>query len=68
MTREEQAAIDYLADVLSGASALQIAKSLETAEFHFRNVPECDRGQAIFNAAVKAVAIDLTQIKFRKKL
>ena len=63
MTREEQAAIDYMADVISGASALQIAKSLETAEFCFRDVPECDRGQAIFDAAVKAVATSLSQQK-----
>ena len=59
MTREEQAAIDYMADVISGASALQIAKSLETAEFCFRDVPEDDRKKAIFDAAVRAVASDL---------
>jgi hypothetical protein len=59
MTREEQAAIDYLADVISGASALQIAKSLETAEFCFRDVPEDNRRKAIFDAAVKAVATDI---------
>jgi hypothetical protein len=59
MTRQEQAAVDYLADVISGASALQIAKSLETAEFCFRDVPDCDREKAIFDAAAKAVATDL---------
>ena len=60
MTREEQAAVDYMADVLSGASALQIAKSLETAEFCFCDVPEDGRRQAIFDAAVQAVATHLT--------
>jgi hypothetical protein len=59
MTREEQAAVDYTADVISGASALQVAKSLETAEFYFRDVPDCDRRKAIFDSAVKAVANDL---------
>ena len=59
MTREEQAAIDYMSDVISVASDLQIAKSLETAEFCFRDVPEDDRRKAIFDAAVRAVATDL---------
>ena len=59
MSREEQAAVDYMSDVLSVASAVQIAKSLETAEFCFRNVPEEGRRQAIFDAALQAVATDL---------
>jgi hypothetical protein len=59
MTREEQAAVNYMADVISGASALQIAKSLETAEFCFRDVLDSDRKQAIFDAAVQAVATDM---------
>ena len=66
MTREEQAAVDYMADVISGASALQVAKSLETAEFYFRDVPEFDRRKAIFDAAVKAVANDLKNQPTRK--
>ena len=59
MTRQQQAAANYMADVILGASALKIAKSLETAEFYFRDVPDCDRRKAIFDAAVKAVANDL---------
>jgi hypothetical protein len=55
-----------LADVISGASALQIAKSQETAEFNFRDVPEFDRKQAIYDAAVKAVASDLKNNAPRK--
>lgn len=56
MTEAEQAAVDYMADALSGAPPVQVAKSLETAEFYFRDVPETQRREAIIKAAACAVA------------
>ena len=59
MTDAEQAAINYLSDKLSGESPMQVAKSLETAEFYFRDVPEHQREQAIIDAAARAVAREI---------
>lgn len=61
ITPAEQAAVNYVADKLSGESAIQCAISLECAEFHFRHIPECDRQQAIIQAAANAVAESLKQ-------
>ena len=60
ITPAEQAAIDYVADKLDrNATSVQIAKSLEVAEYHYRHVPEANRQQAIVSAAAKAVAREL---------
>lgn len=57
MTPSEQAAVNYMADVLdTSASAAQRAQSLEIAEIYFEQIPEAERRKAIVRAAAEAVA------------
>lgn len=57
MTPAEQAAINYMADVVdTSVSLLQRAKSLEIAEIYFEQIPEAERRKAIVRAAAEAVA------------
>ncbi len=54
--RKAEAAIAYVADSIFGASTIQLAKSRETAEFHFRDVPDSEREAAIIDAAAFATS------------
>lgn len=64
MTPAEQAAVDFVADQFDDeATAVERAKSRETAEFYFRDIPEAERQTAILSAAARVVAEDIRQRK-----